>query len=102
YPLQSISPAVGLAVGAFETTDQTGAARDNDPDSGAVERGANQQFVLNEIHFDPGTGGVQFLEFYLRRSATSALNIGGWSLWIDGVLRHQFAANTSIQPGRGI
>jgi len=56
---------------------------------GCVEYNANRQLVLNEIHFIPSTSGVQFLEFYLRRTATSSLDIGGYTLWIDGALRHE-------------
>ncbi|MGL5824899.1 MAG: choice-of-anchor Q domain-containing protein [Nocardioides sp.] len=39
--LRSGSPAIGLAVRPYLATDQRGAARDGDPDSGSRERGAS-------------------------------------------------------------
>jgi len=96
------SPAIGRAVGLGEATDQRGVIRDSSPDSGAAERNATRRVVLNEIHFDNGTNGSDFVELYVPRSATSSLDIGNYALWIDGVRRHVFASGTAIMPGRGV
>ena len=63
YRLSRNSPAVGRALLPALPTDQLGFWRDNDPDAGAIERGALQRLVLNEINFSPGCPGTPaFLE----------------------------------------
>jgi VCBS repeat-containing protein len=101
YPLQTGSPAIGAAVGPKIAVDQRGLVRDDDPDSGAVELDASLRLVLNEIQFNPGTGDQDYLEFYVLRDST-AFDLSGYTVWVDGTNRYRFAPGTVVQPGRGI
>lgn len=97
YPLNPASPAIGSAV-VSEGVDQRGVLRDTMPDSGAVEHAQSGRVVINEIFASPT--GNQFIEFFVPRNST-AINFLNFQVWVDGTLRHTFAADT-IQPGFGI
>ncbi|HOX01951.1 MAG TPA: Ig-like domain-containing protein [Candidatus Paceibacterota bacterium] len=108
YRLQPSSPARGLAVYPSATTDQRGALRDDgDPDAGALETEASARIVINEIHFDPNPSppadepACDFVELHVPRDSVP-VDLGGFSLWAGGGLRHLFPAGTVVQPGRGI
>jgi len=99
YGLQAGSPAHGRAVNALPT-DQRNVWRDNQPDAGAVEFEATRRVVINELHFDPAVGQSRFVEVYVPRNS-APVNLGDYSLFVDGVARHTFS-NVVIQPGFGV
>ncbi|MBX3745654.1 MAG: tandem-95 repeat protein [Verrucomicrobiae bacterium] len=101
YDLAVGSPAIGRAVSPFLPTDQRGAFRDNAPDAGAVERGAIRRVVLNEIDYDPIAPAPQFLEFFIPRDSVR-VDLSGYGVRVDGVLRFTFPASTRVNPGHGI
>lgn len=99
YPLTPGSPAVGRAVTSSLVIDQRGALRDTAPDAGAMELAATGRVVLNEIQH---TGSpTDFLEFYVLRDS-DPFDLGGYTVWVDGVLRHEFRAGTLVRPGAGV
>jgi len=82
-------------------TDQRGYFRTNTPDIGAFEAGASQRVIIEEIGFNPATGtNDQFIEFFVPRDS-AALDLGGFQLLVDGVLRHTFASQP-LQPGQAL
>ncbi|MDR3457978.1 MAG: Ig-like domain-containing protein [Verrucomicrobiae bacterium] len=81
-------------------TDQRGYFRTNTPDIGAFEAGASQRIIIEEIGFNPPNTNEQFIEFYVPRDST-ALDLGGFQVLVDGVLRHTFASQV-MQPGQGL
>ena len=83
-------------------TDQRGFFRDGLPDSGAFERNANQRILIEELRFNPAPPNVddEFIEFYVPRDS-AALNLAGFTVQVDGVTRHTFAAQ-SLQPGEAL
>lgn len=99
YGLLAGSPAIGRGVNAV-ATDQRAVLRDADPDSGAIEFEATRRVVINEIHFDPAVGQAQFVEVYIPRDS-APVNLGEYSLFVDGISRHVFS-NATIQPGFGV
>ena len=106
--LQAGSPAIGLAVDPLDpvpnpVADRIGVIRESDPDAGALEFDSFARLIINEIHFDPdpqNTNDSDFVEFYVQRDSVR-IDLGGYSLWIDGHQRHVFS-NAVIQPGFGI
>jgi|GEM_PF-626118 len=110
YPLVPGSRAIGNAIAnsvsaAYTNTlgtDQRGYFRDGSPDSGAYERGAGQRLIIEELRFNPGptNTGDQFIEFYVPHDSTN-LDVAGYQLLVDGVLRHTFSAQP-LQPGNAL
>ncbi len=95
------SPALAAAVTNTLGTDQRGYWRESAPDSGAFERGARKQIIINEIAFDPApNANDEFIEFYVPRAATN-LDLAGFQLSVGGVLRHTFPAQT-LAPGQAL
>jgi VCBS repeat-containing protein len=87
------SPAIEKGVGSTVSVDQRGVLRQGTPDAGAAEFGALGRLAINEIHFD--TNAVNFIEIYVRRDSTP-IDLAPYSLFVDGVKVHDFAASTII------
>ncbi|MCX6896826.1 MAG: lamin tail domain-containing protein, partial [Verrucomicrobia bacterium] len=110
FALTSGSSAIGNAFSntpsaAFYATlgtDQRGYFRDHSPDIGAFERLASQRVIIEEIGFNPAPPRTndEFIEFYVPRDS-AALNLGGFQVLVDGVLRHTFT-NQNLQPGEAL
>jgi len=99
YPLLAGSPAMGAAEGMFTAIDQRGVFRlDAQPDSGAVEYGALQRVVINEIQSNDDPD--DFIELYIPRDSVDT-DLTGYSLWVDGTNIYNFSS-TVIKPGAGI
>jgi VCBS repeat-containing protein len=103
YPLKKSSKAISHAILPAQSVDQRGVIRDAKPDSGAIEFGAFNRVAINEIHFnpDPASSVKAFIELYILRDS-KPINLSDYSLWTEGVKRHQFDVGTILQPGFGI
>ena len=98
HPLLSGSCAIDAGVASDVGDDQRGVHRLDTPDSGAYEANAVTRIAMNEILCKGGTD--DFIELYVPRDST-AVNLGGYELFVNGVKHHTFAP-TAIQPGNGI
>ncbi|HMP76316.1 MAG TPA: Ig-like domain-containing protein [Kiritimatiellia bacterium] len=87
------SPAINKGFGSTTAVDQRGVLRQGLPDAGAAEFNALGRLVINEILFEDGP--VHFVELYVRRDSTP-VDLAPYSLFIDGVKVHDFAASTII------
>src|SRR6185503_3350899 len=99
HALDFLSPALAAAVTNTLGTDQRGYWRDDGgPDSGAFERGARKQIIINEFAYNPPAPNTndEFIEFYVPRAATN-INLGDFQLCIGSVLQHIFPA-TNLAP----
>ena len=97
YRLAVLSPAIANAVAPVEAVDQRGVIRGGTPDSGAFQNEASARLTLNEFSMD----APSFLEVYVPRDSM-AVNLAGYTLWVNGVCRHIFVEPAVIQPGFGI
>ena len=107
FALNGGSAAVSNAVSpgaALDTlgTDQRGFFRDNKPDIGAYDLGASQRVIVEEFAFNPAGPNTndEFIEFYVPRDST-ALNLGGFKLYVGGALRHTFTSQ-ALAPGEAL
>ncbi len=98
YPLLSGSAAIDAVQASVLGADQRGVHRSANPDSGAVEFDAVNRVVINEIQTKDTQ--TNFIEFYVPRDSLN-VDLDGYQLFVDGMLRHTFAA-TDIVPGSGI
>ena len=87
------SPAINKGFGSTTSIDQRGVLRHGLSDAGAAEFNALGRLVINEIHFEDNE--VSFIELYVRRDSTP-IDLAPYSLFIDGVKVHEFAASTII------
>ncbi|MEY4917409.1 MAG: hypothetical protein RL616_1322, partial [Verrucomicrobiota bacterium] len=83
-------------------TDQRGFFRDATPDIGAFERNASQRVVIQELRANPAPPNTndEFIEVYVPRDS-AALDLGGFKVLVDGVLRHTFTSQP-LQPGEAV
>lgn len=109
------SPVIGIGQPAGVPLDQRGILRQGLADAGAVEHNAFGRLVINELQTDSNT--VDFVEIFVRRDS-SPIDLGPYSLFVDGVKVHDFAnstivgtnnlfsfgasASTTINPGFGM
>ncbi len=80
-------------------TDQRGYFRESQLDRGAFERGAGKRLIIQELRCNTEPTN-QFIEFCVPRDSTN-LNVAGFRVKVDGVVRHTFAAQ-AMQPGQAI
>jgi VCBS repeat-containing protein len=99
YPPLPGSPALSRAVEPVTAVDMLGARRDSAPDAGALEFGASARMTLNEVQ--AADGSTQFLEFYVLRDSVP-FDLSGYTVSVDGVLRHVFEDGTLVRPGAGV
>ncbi|MDA3923259.1 MAG: Ig-like domain-containing protein [Kiritimatiellae bacterium] len=98
YPLLAESAALNAGVASNVGIDQRRIHRTGTPDSGAYESGCFTRVVINEIKCKDA--GTDFIELYIPRDSL-VVDLLGYQLFVDGILRHTFAA-TTIDPGNGI
>jgi len=95
------SPAIGGARADKAVVDQRGVIRNSGADSGALDGDALGRLVVHEIFAPQASADPHFIEFFNPRDQV-ALDVGGFEVWIDGLLRHVFTGPEVIQPGFGI
>ncbi|HUF64156.1 MAG TPA: Ig-like domain-containing protein [Verrucomicrobiales bacterium] len=100
HGLPAGSPALGAGLASGIATDQRDVWRDAAPDAGAYEANTFKRIVINEIQFDPPAGAAQYIEVVNPRDSET-LNLGGYEVWVQGVLRHVFSP-VNLVPGAGI
>ena len=104
YPLTPGSPANHWAQSSGVITDQRARIRRSEPrDSGAVQQNASERVAITEIQLSAEEGDTdQFIELFVPRDG-QAVNLSGFSLFVNGVAVHQFglgslALTNSVYP----
>ena len=95
------SPAIGGALADLTMVDQRGVIRNLSADSGALDGDALGRLIVHEIFAPQLSADPHFIEFFNPRDQV-ALDVGGFEVWVDGLLRHVFTGPEVIQPGFGI